>query len=277
MAMGSNVKFVGIISVRAKVFLILTAMAGIVCGCGQVKEDSQSEKENHTGQVVDAQEDGKTISATQERKGIAGETAKDAEVDFTTLKAENPDIFAWMYIPDTEIDCPVLQHAQEDDFYEYHNAYGEEDRKGAAYIELANLSSMCDFNTIIHCGGGMEGDFADLYQFAEPDFFENHEQMYLYLDGNVLTYEIFAAYEREDTSLLRSYDFTYYSGCQAFLNDLYGIRDFSMNLRKGWEGVTPYHFLVTLTLPREDKGEQFVILAILLEDAAGSIDRVITE
>lgn len=273
MVMGNSGRFSRNILLRATAFLVLAAVAGTICGCGKEKEDSQEERSNYAG------EDGEAISATQERKGIAGETAKDAEVDFAALKAENPDIFAWMYIPGTGIDCPVLQHVQEDDFYKDHNAYGKEDINGAAYIELANLSSMCDFNTIIHCGSdtGKEGSFADLYQFAQPDFFESHEQIELYLDGNVLTYEIFAAFERENTSLLRSYDFTYYSGCQAFLNDMYGIRDLSMNLRKGWEGVTPYHFLLTLTLPSEDEEKQFVILAILIQDAAGNIDRIITD
>ena len=74
-----------------------------------------------------------------------------------------------------------------------------------------------------------EGLFADLYRFADPDFFKEHEQIYLYLDGNVLTYEVFAAYERENTSLIRTYDFTYLSGCEQFLKDLYATRDMSMN------------------------------------------------
>ena len=108
-------------------------------------------------------------------------------------------------------------------------------------------------------------------------FFDKHETAYLYLDGNVLTYEIFAAYERENTSLLRSYDFTYLDGCQQFLDDLYGTREMTMNIREGWEGVTPYHFLITLTVQKKDVDRQFVVLAILTEDAAGTIDRIVAE
>ncbi len=100
----------------------------------------------------------------------------------------------------------------------------------------------------------------------------------MYLDGNVLTYEIFAAYERENTSLLRSYDFTYLEGCEQFLHDLYSTRDMTMNLREGWEGITPYHFLITLTTQREETSDkQFVVYAILTQDAAGTIDRIVIE
>lgn len=62
------------------------------------------------------------------------------------------------------------------------------------------------------------------------------------------------------------------------MNDLYSIRDMTMNLREGWEGITPYHFLITLTTQREDDADrQFVVLAILTQDAAGTIDRIVAE
>lgn len=217
--------------------------------------------------------------ANIDEAGIAGESALDAQIDFPALKEENSDIFAWIYIPETTIDYPVLQSEQADDFYENHNAYGQEDDAGAIYIELANLASMCDFNTVLHGRTGADGEglFADLYRFADPDFFDEHEKIYLYLEDNVLTYEIFAAYEREDTSLLRTYDFTYLEGCEEFLKDLYGTRELSMNLREGWEGVTPYHFLITLTTRREGDDRQFVVIAILTQDAAGTIDRIVAE
>ena len=208
------------------------------------------------------------------------EETTNASIDFDELRERNPDIFAWLSIPGTEINYPVLQSGESDTFYESHNAEGEEDDTGAVYIELANLTNMCDFNTVLHgkTGADEDGLFADLYRFADPDFFEDHEYAYLYLDGNVLTYEIFAAYERENTSLIRTYDFTYLSGCQKFLDDLYGTRDMSMNLREGCEGVGAYKFVITLTTQRAENAEkQFVVLAVLVQDEAGTINRVVTE
>ena len=81
-----------------------------------------------------------------------------------------------------------------------------------------------------------------------------------------------------NTSLLRSYDFTYIEGCEQFLKDLYATREMTMNLREGWEGVTPYHFLITLTTQKEENADrQFVVVAIMTEDAAGTIDRIVAE
>lgn len=223
---------------------------------------------------------------SHEGTAIATESGADSQIDFTALKAENPNIFAWLYVPDTQIDCPVLQDGQSDDFYSNHNAFGEDDPHGAVYIELANVTDMCDFNTILHGNAFKNPDsrkaqsypFTDLYRFADPAFFDSHEKMYLYLDGNVLTYEIFAAYERENTSLIRDYDFTDTISCLSFLNDLYSTRDLQMNLRDGWSFITPYHFLVTLTAHKENDPEhQFVIVAVLTQDEAGTISRIMEE
>lgn len=265
--------------------LILVMIAAMISACGwmytennsaEVQENEIEAPENEAEGSGDIGDDSKS----QRIESFAGESAQDAQIDFGALREKNPDIFAWIYIPDTVIDCPVLQSEQSDTYYEDHNAYGEEDDTGAVYIELANLTNMCDFNTVLHGKTGVDEDglFADLYRFANPDFFAEHEYVYLYLDGNVLTYEIFAAYERENTSLIRTYDFTYLSGCQQFLDDLYGTRDMAMNLREGWENVGAYNYVITLTTQRSENAEnQFVVIAVLVQDEAGTINRVVTE
>ncbi|MDE5716331.1 MAG: class B sortase [Lachnospiraceae bacterium] len=216
---------------------------------------------------------------TPENMTEMSESEADTQIDFDALREKNPDIFAWIRIPGSSVDCPVLQSGQSDTFYESHNADGEEDGAGAVYIELANLTSMCDFNTVLHGKAGTDenGPFADLYRFADPDFFADHEYVYLYLDGNTLVYEVFATYERENTSLIRTYDFTYLSGCRQFLDDLYGTRDMGMNLREGWENVNEYNYIITLTAQEEDEERQFVVIAVLIQDTAGTIERTVTE
>lgn len=254
-------------------------LASLLIGCGGAQDDREPGEEN----AAQTEEAGSTQNASDGggEGGIANESAKDAAVDFAALQAENPDIFAWLYIPDTGIDYPVLQSEEADDYYETHDAFGNVSDAGAVYTELANLRNMCDFNTVLHgktAADGENGLFAGLYRFADPDYFDSHEYAYLYLDGNVLTYEIFAAYERENTSLIRTYDFTYKTGCQQFIDDLYDTRSMGMNIREGWkeEKVTPYHFLITLTTVKDgDPEKQFVVVAALVNDAAGTIDRLV--
>lgn len=274
---------------RIKDILAVAGMTVLAMGCGDNRTvASETDVTEHTYEEakpgLEMKGNESSVEGIEDETsgtGTTEETARDAEIDFQALQAENSEIFGWLYIPDTSIDAPLLQSAEGDDYYETHNAMKESDTGGALYIEAANLSSMCDFNTVIHgrtAEDGESGLFADLYQFADPDFFDSHEQMYVYLDGNVLTYEIFAAYERDNNSLLRTYDFTYIAGCSQFLEDLYSIRDMSMMIRAGWDEVTPYHFLVTLTTAKgDDPDKQFVVLAALIDDPAGKIDRAVAE
>ncbi|MDO4304913.1 MAG: class B sortase [Bacillota bacterium] len=255
-----------------KALLIALLAAGMLLyGCG----DKNGILENEPGHA------GEAVIEEPQSSGLKYESASDTTVDIKALQEENPDVFAWLYIPGTDIDFPVLQSEEADDYYENHDAFGKISEEGALYTELANLKNMCDFNTVIHgkCSeNGESGLFAELYRFADPDFFEEHENVYLYIDGNLLTYEVFAAYERDNTSLIRTYDFTYMAGCQEFLNDLYGTREMGMNLREGWNDLTPYHFLITLTTRRgESPDKQFVVVAALVKDAAGTIDRIVIE
>ena len=57
--------------------------------------------------------------------GLEGETGADGQVDFEALRGQNPDIFAWLYVPGAGIDAPVLQSGITDDFYMTHTADGK--------------------------------------------------------------------------------------------------------------------------------------------------------
>ncbi len=210
--------------------------------------------------------------------GLAGESAADGHVDFEVLQEENPDIFAWLYVPGTDIDYPVLQSPVSDDYYKSHGQNGQEDESGALYTEMPNMMNMCDFNTIIHGKDNEDGDlFAGLHKFEDPDFFEKNEEFYIYLPGNVLTYEVFAAYYDDGSDILRRFDYTTYAGCEAHLEQIYAAREMGKQLREGWEDLMPYHFLVTLDGSVREDGKQYVVIGALTGDAAGVIDRVILD
>ena len=210
---------------------------------------------------------------------ILSESAADLDLDFQKMKKENSDVFAWLYIPDTGIDYPMVQSSEGDDEYDtYHNAAKQEDPKGAIYIDAANLSDMCDFNVVIHGSAPSDGTmFGNLDKFLDRAYFEEHDYAYVYRDDNALTYYIIAAYTRDQGELLQQYDFSYASGCQEFIDEIYDSRNMTKIIRSGCEeGLKPEHFLITLTAPNKDiPGKQTVVIGCLVGDAAGIMDREI--
>lgn len=269
---GRNKEYMGKkVPVCLAALLLAASMAG--CGTAVTEEDGQENAEA-AEQDTDAQES----EDNEEEAGILGESAADAYIDFAMLQEKNPDIFAWLHIPGTGIDMPVLQSHVSDEYYITHDVMGEESSTGALYTEMPNLMNMCDFNTVIHGDDlSVDAPFKPLHNFEDADFFDKHEEFYLYLPDNVLTYEIFAAYYDEGSDILRRYDYTTYAGCEQHLQDIYTIRSMNRNIREEWEELTPYHFLVTLDGRVREDGRQYVVIGALVKDAAGQIDRVIYE
>lgn len=207
--------------------------------------------------------------------GRSPESAQDGIIDFVMLAEYNPDIFAWLYVPGTNIDLPILQSGVADDYYADHLADGTEGAAGAPYTEMANLMNMCDFNTIIHGHEQAEdGLFYQLHRFEDPDFFAANDVFHIYLPDNVLTYRIVTAYYDGDSDILRRFDYTTTAGCQSYLEQMLGARDIGRNLREGADQLTPYHFLVTLNGDtNSDTQSQYVVIGLLVDDQAGTITR----
>lgn len=262
---------------------LLTAIAVLALGmtvaaCGKEAntedaEVSASETAEQTGdqsQLVDSTEG---LSADD---AVAAQSAGNAHIDFASLQASNDEIIAWLQVPGTSIDCPVLKSSESDDYYRNHNSNKESDEAGAAYIEMAQESGFIDFNTVIHGHGG-EGIFGELTNFANPDFFEKHQDMYIYLPDNQLTYAIWAVFERDNTSLIRDYSFAEAKGDREFLDYVYNGRIVGKQVREGWEDLTEYNFLVTLTIDEPGDDKQLVVIGAMTNDAAGTIDRDIVE
>lgn len=262
--------------------IAISTLVLILTGCGnnQISESGNAYAEPQ-GVVEEKLTTGEgTIEvATEENYPYKlGETANDSAVNFENLININTDVVAWIKVPGTNIDYPILQSGESDDYYLSHNSLKENDDSGAVYIEMANLSSMNDFNTVVHGKGNATGLFRELSSFSNPEFFGKNELFYIYLDGNVLSYEVITAYERENNSLIRNYDFTYIDGCRQFLNDMYNQKSMGKLLRAGWENLTDRNFLVTLTLEDESKPDsQFVVIGALVSDAAGTIKGVVFE
>ena len=245
----------------------------LIAGCGRAT-DRSGEAENATEEMTDISGDETGSADPDQGTGLRYESASDTEIDFEALKTENDEVIGWLYIPQCDVDEPILQSYTADDYYDTHNAYREDDDAGAIYIELANMPNMCDFMTVIHGHGGEGGLLSGLYQYSDPDFFDKNDKFYIYMDGNLLTYEIFASFTSERVSLIREYDFTYIDGCQQYLNYLYNDKAMDKLIRDEWDEVTPYYYLVTLTVESKDSPDtQYNIVGALIHDAAGSISR----
>ena len=72
------------------------------------------------------------------------------DIDWDALKAINPDIVGWIYIPHTVVNYPVYQ-GDDNEYYLDHSAYGEYSFGGQIFMDYLNTApGMVDQQTIIY-------------------------------------------------------------------------------------------------------------------------------
>lgn len=108
------------------------------------------------------------------------------------LKKLNPDVKAWIQVPKTNIDYPVVQ-GQDDMEYINKNVYGEFELSGAIFLSCLNKDDFSDPYNLVY-GHNMKngGMFADVADFTNKEYFEMHQKGKLYLTDATRKIRFFA-------------------------------------------------------------------------------------
>lgn len=108
------------------------------------------------------------------------------------LKKLNPDVKAWIQVPKTNIDYPVVQ-GQDDMEYINKNVYGEFELSGAIFLSCLNKDDFSDPYNLVY-GHNMKngGMFADVADFTNEEYFETHQKGKLYLTDATRKIRFFA-------------------------------------------------------------------------------------
>lgn len=109
------------------------------------------------------------------------------------LKKLNPDVKAWIQVPKTNIDYPVVQ-GQDDMEYINKNVYGEFELSGAIFLSCLNKDDFSDPYNLVY-GHNMKngGMFADVADFTNKEYFETHQKGKLYLTDATRKIRFFAS------------------------------------------------------------------------------------
>ncbi len=276
-------------SVNNKIWKILLAVclaAVVICGIVLGVRQSAQNKEQKRLQELAAmtnktgQEQEQSTAPTQvtpeepvepdplEELRQMGVPIPEKEVDFDTLKEEvNKDIYAWLYIPDSTIDFPVLRHPTDNSYYLLHNLDGSKGRPGCIYTENYNTMDFTDPNTVMYGHNMRVGTmFAGLHKYEDEEFFAEHPYIYVYTPEKLFVYEVFAAYEYNDLHLLLNFDFTNEQVFQKFLDDIYEMRSMNCNTEENLE-VTAKNRILTLSpcvTGKDDK--RYLVQGVLLNE-----------
>ena len=119
------------------------------------------------------QEENEIVEDKIEEQGQEQEEVPAVEIpiDFSGLKNQNEDIYAWIRIPGTVIDYPILQHPEDDTYYLNRTAERKKGLPGSIYTENLNKTDFSDRNTLIYGHNMKNGSmFGDLSLYMDSNY-----------------------------------------------------------------------------------------------------------
>lgn len=186
-------------------------------------------------------------------------------IDFAALQAINPDVYAWITVPGTVIDYPVLQHQTDNSYYLSHTIEGTPSAEGSIYTENYNSTDFEDPNTVIYGHDMLNGSmFQGLHNYQDRAFFDQNREVIIYTPDAIRRYEIFAAYVYDDRHILQSFDFTDQTVYQQYLQSIFSIRDMAACIDTDAEVNVDDKIITLSTCYGNQDDKRYLVQAVLV-------------
>ena len=178
----------------------------------------------------------------------------------------NPDVYAWITIPGTNVDLPVAQRPDSDTYYMKRDLYDMYSICGMLMTQPTyNTKTFNDPVTVIygHCmlSGAMFGQLQSFY--CSENGMEKYKTIEICLPDKGLTYEVFAAVPYDNRHILYNYDFSDPRTFTAFFRSVYSIRSFNANVVNGEKPINGDKVLILSTCLVGDISRRYLIMAKL--------------
>lgn len=187
-------------------------------------------------------------------------------IDFEALRQKNPDVYAWITVPGTPIDYPILQRADDNSYYLNHTIDHEEKVEGAIFTENYNSTDFEDANTVIYGHDMKNGTmFRSLLDYQDRQFFEKNKEIIIYTPDAIRHYTIFAAYPYDNRHILLSFDFSDKSVFRQYLNNVFTIRDMNACIDSSVEADTDDKIITLSTCYGTQRHMRYLVQAVLTD------------
>ena len=217
----------------AIIAIVVLAIAG--AGVGFYVHTSNQEKKAAAAEKAkkaDPEETQESYEKLKEQVAVDADDPMFRKIDFAAAQAMNPDVYAWIWIPGTNIDYPILQSETEDDaYYLNHTIEKKEGLPGTIYTEKYNGKNFSSPVTVVYGHNMKNGSmFADLHKYEDKAFFDANPYIYIYMPEKTLKYHIFSATPFDDRYLLGSYNFSAQMEFEEYLDDLRSTINGNVNM-----------------------------------------------
>lgn len=142
----------------------------------------------------------------------------------SALRSQYPNVYGWIYVPDTNIDYPIMR-GEDNDYYLDHAYTGESLPIGSIFCDYHTLDTITDnFNTVIYGHNVVTGAmFHDMTKFLDAAFMENDaHRIYVYTMDGVYVYKVVSVYPTNESYFYYRTNFLNEADFLSFANEVAG-------------------------------------------------------
>lgn len=207
------------------------------------------------------------VDSNNQSTDADGDSDAGSSLDFKQLWEINPDIYAYIKIPGTDISYPIVQSKSDNDYYLNHTIEGASGYPGSIYTENYNTKTFSDINTVIYGHNMNNGTmFAQLFHYSDKTFFEQNQYIYITLPDKTLKYHIFAALMFDDRHILASYNFRDSAGLSSFISDTRVTNSYSNYNDSIQIGSNDRIITLSTCMPYDMPENRWIVEAVLEND-----------
>lgn len=202
-------------NIRKKLIIILSAAAVLLFAAGlffvardyrELKKSQAQLEELKTAETVeytDAQDtsvpdESETVSSAEETvEEVADEIVYTVNPYAESFLA-NEDMAAWLYIPGTNIDYPVMWTPEDEEYYLNRGFDGSSNKNGCLILDTDSCLNPLTTNLIIH-GHNMKSGamFGTLLNYEDTAFYDEHKEIILYTEECERRYEVLCVFRSQ--------------------------------------------------------------------------------
>lgn len=176
---------------------------------------------------------------------------------------KNDDMVAWIKIPDTCVDYPVMWTPEDEEYYLRKDFNKKYDKAGVPFLDTESSMYPMTTNLIIY-GHNFEGImFYDVLKYEDESYFKDHPYLYLYGKDCEHKYAVMAAF-RSRVYYTTDTCFKYYKFFQAETEEEF--KDFYDKVKE----LSYYDTGVTASF-----GDRFVTLSTCSDHLPGGVGRFV--
>lgn len=195
---------------RRNIIMGILALVVILSGICVIRDQLEAKRQREEQERLAALAAQTTEAEIEiETEEVETEAPYVSPIDFEALRKENPDTVAWITVPDTRIDYPIVYDGEDNETYLHKDFNGNDSVYGTIYLDAESEPDFSGWNNPIYGHHMRDGSmFKDVTKFKDPEFFKEHQYFEIYTPERTIHLKALSCYYADASGIVRKTRFT---------------------------------------------------------------------